>query len=53
MIKSNVVIGLPPLRLPNKPCAYYLQGKHVCNKFPKQAEHRVMQILELVHSNVY
>jgi hypothetical protein len=53
MIKSNVVIAFPPLQLPNKPCACYLQGKHVCKKFPKQIEHCATQILELVHSDVY
>jgi hypothetical protein len=53
MIKSNVVIGFPPLRLPNKPCAYYLQGKHVCKKIHKQVKHHATQFLELVHSNVH
>jgi hypothetical protein len=52
MISSAAVLGLLPLRIPNRPCIYYLRGKQTRTPFPKATQHRATTPLALVHSDI-
>lgn len=52
MARSQMVDGLPPIAVLDRVCQACMEGKQHVTNLPKEATFRVMEPLELVHSDI-
>lgn len=52
MMKDQLVMGLPNLKIENETCASCLLGKHARHPFPNSTPYRATQTLELIHGDL-
>jgi hypothetical protein len=53
LVREEMVRGLPEVEHVDQVCGGCLTGKHRRASFPRQAEYRAEEILELVHGDLY